>query len=140
MRYETMPFGYPVFFEGQYKPNKLYPLYIQTIYCSFRIKPNKIPTIQIKEKNFFFASNEYIEDTHGEKFTLTLTNIDLELFLDHYEITSDLKYISGYMFRGINGIFNEYIDYWTEQKIKAGKEGNKGKRAIAKMQLNSLYR
>ena len=139
-RNETMPFGYPVFFEGQYKSNKLYPLYIQTIYCSFRIKPNKIPTIQIKEKNLFFQGNEYIEDTQGEKFTLTLTNIDLELFLEHYEITSELKYISGYMFRGINGIFNEYIDYWTEQKIKAGKEGNKGKRAIAKQQLNSLYR
>ena len=139
MRYELLPFGEPVYFEGKYKGNKLYPLYIQTIFCSFKVKKNKIPTIQIKEKNLFFASNEYIEDTNGEKFLLTLTNIDLELFLEHYDITSDIDYIDGFMFRGIKGLFDNYIDYWTERKIQAGKEGNKGKRAIAKMQLNSLY-
>jgi hypothetical protein len=43
------------------------------------------------------------------------------------------------MFRGTEGIFDKYIDYWIEKKIEAGKEGNKGKRAIAKLQLNSLY-
>ena len=138
MRYELMPYGKPVYFEGQYKSNKLYPLYIQTIYCSFKIKKNKIPTIQIKEKNLFFTSNEYIEDSEGEKFLLTLTNIDLEIFLDHYEV-EDLEYLDGYMFRGIYGLFDNYIDYWTERKIQAGKEGNKGKRQIAKLQLNSLY-
>ena len=139
MRYELLPFGEPVYFEGKYKDNKLYPLYIQTIFCSFRVKKNKIPTIQIKEKNLFFASNEYIEDTNGEKFLLTLTNIDLELFLEHYDITSDIDYIDGFMFRGIKGLFDNYIDYWTERKIQAGKEGNKRRRAICKLQLNSLY-
>ena len=138
MRYELLPFGSPVYFKGQYKSNKLYPLYIQTIYCRFKVKKNKIPTIQIKEKNLFFASNEYIEDSGLEKFTLTLTNIDLELFFDHYDVF-DLKYVDGFMFRGIEGLFNEYIDYWTEKKIEAGKQGNKGKRQIAKLQLNSLY-
>ena len=133
-----MPFGKPYYFEGKYKENSLYPLYIQTIKCSFKIKPNKIPTIQIREKNLFFRPNEYIEDSEGEEFVLTLTNIDLNLFLDHYE-TKNLKYIDGFMFRGKYGLFDEYIDYWTEQKIKAGKEGNKGKRQIAKLQLNSLY-
>lgn len=139
MRYELMPYGKPVYFKGKYQENKLYPLYIQTIYCSFKTKPNKIPTIQIKEKNLFFNSNEYIEDSEGEKFLLTLTNIDLELFLDHYEV-DELEYLDGYMFRGIHDLFSEYIDYWTEKKIQAGKEGNKGKRQIAKLQLNSLYR
>lgn len=138
MRYEVMPYGKPVYFEGQYKDNKLYPLYIQTLKCKFKTKKNKIPTIQIKEKNLFFASNEYIEDSGDKAFMLTLTNIDLELFFDHYDV-EDLEYIDGFMFRAIEGLFNEYIDYWTEQKIKAGKEGNKGKRQIAKLQLNSLY-
>ena len=138
MRYELMPYGKPVYFSGKYKENKLYPLYIQSIYCSFKVKKNKIPTIQIKEKNLFFTSNEYIEDSEGEKFLLTLTNIDLEIFLDHYEV-EDLEYLDGYMFRGIYGLFDNYIDYWTERKIQAGKEGNKGKRQIAKLQLNSLY-
>lgn len=138
LRYEPMPIGKPVYFEGKYKENKLYPLYIQTIYCSFKIKPNKIPTIQIKEKNLFFSANEYIEDSEDEKFVLTLTNIDLELFLDHYDV-EDLEYLDGFMFRAKEGLFNDYIDYWTEKKIEAGKQGNKGKRQIAKLQLNSLY-
>ena len=138
MRYEMLPYGKPVYFEGQYKDNKLYPLYIQTLKCKFKTKKNKIPTIQIKEKNLFFASNEYIENSEDKSFILTLTNIDLELFFDHYEV-DDLEYIDGFMFRGIEGLFNEYIDYWTEKKIEAGKQGNKGKRTIAKLQLNSLY-
>lgn len=138
MRYEMLPFGRAVYFKGKYKENKMYPLYIQTLYCSFKVKKNKIPTIQIKEKNLFFASNEYIEDSGNKKFLLTLTSIDLELFLDHYDV-EDIEYIDGFQFRGIKGLFNNYIDYWTEKKITAGKEGNKGKRQIAKLQLNSLY-
>ena len=138
MHDELLPFGKPIYFTGKYKENPIYPLYIQTIRCSFKIKKNKIPTIQIKEKNLFFLSNEYIEDSKGEKFVLTLTNIDLEMFFNHYDI-EDLEYIDGFMFRGIKGLFTKYIDYWIEKKIEAGKEGNKGKRTIAKLQLNSLY-
>lgn len=139
LRYEKMPFGMPIYFKGKYQENKLYPLYIQSILCRFKIKKNKIPTIQIKEKNLFFSPNEYIEDSGDEEFVLTLTNIDLELFLDHYDVY-DLEYLDGFMFRAKEGLFNDYIDYWTEKKIEAGKEGNKGKRQIAKLQLNSLYR
>ena len=138
MYYELLPFGKPIYFKGKYEEDKMFPLYTQTIKCSFKIKKNKIPTIQIKEKNFFFQTNEYIEDSKGEEFILTLTNIDLEMFLDHYDV-ENLIYIDGFKFRGIKGLFNRYIDYWTEKKIQAGKEGNKGKRQIAKMQLNSLY-
>lgn len=138
MRYETLAFGKGIYFKGKYELNHIYPLYIQTIRCRFKIKKNKIPTIQIKEKNFFFQSNEYIEDSKGESFLLTLTSIDLEMFFNHYDV-EDLEYIDGFMFRGIQGLFDKYIDYWIEKKIEAGKEGNKGKRTIAKLQLNSLY-
>ena len=139
MRYELLSFGKPVYFKGKYEKDKIYPLYIQTLRCSFKIKKNKIPTIQIKEKNFFFESNEYIEDSKGEEFLLTLTNIDLEMFLNHYEVFN-LVYIDGFKFRAIRGLFDNYIDYWIDKKIEAGKQGNKGKRTIAKLQLNSLYR
>lgn len=139
MRYDLLSFGKPVYFKGKYKTDKIYPLYIQTISCSFKIKENKIPTIQIKEKNFFFESNEYIEDSKGEEFFLTLTNIDLDLFFSHYNVFN-LKYIDGFKFRAIRGLFDNYIDYWIDKKIEAGKQGNKGKRTIAKLQLNSLYR
>ena len=134
-----MPYGLGIYFEGQYKEDKIYPLYIQTLRCSFKIKKNKIPTIQVKEKNFFFASNEYIEDSKGEEFVLTLTNIDLEMFFEHYDV-ENLIYLDGFKFKCIQGLFNNYIDYWIDKKIEAGKQGNKGKRTIAKLQLNSLYR
>ena len=43
------------------------------------------------------------------------------------------------MFKASTGMFDEYVDHWTEVKIKAGKEGNNGMRQIAKLMLNSLY-
>ena len=125
MRYELLPFGKPIYFTGEYKENKMYPLYIQTIRCKFKIKKDKIPTIQIKEKNLFFQSNEYIEDSKGEAFVLTLTSIDLEMFFKHYDV-EELEYIDGFMFRGIRGLFDKYIDYWTEKRFKLEKKG-KGK-------------
>lgn len=134
---KPLPFGDPKHYEGKYKEDKLYPLYIQKITCSFKIKENMIPTIQIKN-SYFYASNEYIKDTEGEIETLILTSIDLELFLEHYEVY-DLKYIEGWKFKSIRGVFDEYINKWTERKIKAGKEGNKGQRQLAKLMLNSLY-
>lgn len=85
-------FGEPIFYEGKYKEDKVYNLYIQMITCSFEIKKNKIPTIQIK-KNSFFMANEYLESSNNEIVTLVLTNVDLKLFLEQYDVY-DLKYIN----------------------------------------------
>ena len=137
MRYELMPFGEPVFYLGKYEEDSVYPLYIQRITCIFKLKKNKIPTIQIK-KSPSFMDNEYLESSGGRVVALTLTSIDLKLFLDQYDV-EELEYISGWKFKGMYGIFDEYIDHWTEVKIKATKEGNKGMRTLAKMMLNSLY-
>ena len=57
---KKLPFGEPVFFQGEYKQDKVYDLYIQMITCSFTIKKNKIPTIQIKNNRSFFKANEYL--------------------------------------------------------------------------------
>lgn len=137
MRYELMPIGDPVFYLGKYEEDLVYPLYIQRITCRFKLKKNKIPTIQIK-KSPSFMDNEYLESSNNEIVALTLTSIDLDLFLEQYDV-ENLEYISGWKFKGMRGIFNEYIDYWTEVKIKATKEGNKGMRTLAKLMLNSLY-
>lgn len=136
--YECMlPFSEPLFYEGEYVKNSLYPLYVQTISCSYELKEGMIPTIQIKN-NLRFNPTEYSCSSEGDIVTLTLTNIDLELFFEHYNVY-DLHYHSGWMFKGIKGMFKEYIDYWMNEKIKATEEGNKGKRQIAKLMLNSLY-
>ena len=137
MMYEKMPFGDPIFFEGEYKQDFLYPLYVQTLSCSFEIKDGMIPTIQIKN-NLSFIPNEYIKSSDGDIVTLTLTNIDLELFLKHYNVY-DLEYHSGWKFKAIKGLFTEYIEYWTNKKIQAKKDKNGALYRIAKLMLNSLY-
>ena len=133
---KPMPFGEPFFYEGKYQEDKVYPLYIQMITCSFELKKNKIPTIQIK--NSHFKENEYLTTSNNEIICLTLTNDDLKLFLEQYEVY-DLKYVCGWKFKCMQGLFTSYIDKWIKIKIESTKNGNKGMRALAKLMLNSLY-
>lgn len=137
MYYSPMPYGEGIYFDGKYVPDKLYNLYIQNITCQFRIKKNMIPTIQIKN-NLSFVPTEYLSSSNGESINLTLTNVDLKLFLEHYDIY-DVSYNWGWKYKSSTKIFKRYIDYWNELKVKATKEGNKPLRTIAKLMLNSLY-
>ena len=131
-----LPFGEPFFYEGEYKEDIIYPLYIQRITCSFKIKKNKIPTIQIKHRQFI--DNEYLTSSNGEIVALTLTNVDLKLFFEQYDV-EDLKYHCGWKFKAMHGLFKEYIDKWIGIKNDATISGNKGLRQVAKIMLNSLY-
>ena len=133
---EILPFGEPFFYEGEYVEDKVYPLYIQRLTCSFKIKEGKIPTIQIKHSRF--VDNEYLTDSGLEPVALTLTSIDLKLFLEQYDVW-DLHYESGWKFKGMRGLFTKYIDKWIKVKNDATISGNKGMRQVAKIILNSLY-
>lgn len=137
MYYDDLPFGEPQFFDGEYKDDICYPYYIQNISCSFELKPGKLPTIQLKN-TLGFLPNEYIETTEKEIVTLTLTNIDLDLFFEHYKV-DNIVYHNGYKFKKMKGLFCKYIDYWTEEKIKAKKEENGAMYTTSKLFLNSLY-
>lgn len=107
------------------------------ITCSFKIKKNKIPTIQIKHSMSFLA-NEYLESSNDEIVCLVLTNVDLKLFFEQYDVY-DLEYVCGWKFKGIQGLFSSYIDKWVSRKNEATISGNKGQRTLAKLMLNSLY-
>ena len=133
---EILPFGEPFFYNGEYVEDKVYPLYIQRLTCSFKIKEGKIPTIQIKHSRF--VDNEYITDSGIEPVALTLTSIDLKLFLEQYDVY-DLHYECGWKFKGMRGLFTTYIDKWIEVKNESTITGNKGMRQVAKIMLNSLY-
>lgn len=67
-----------------------------------------------------------------------MTDVELKLFFEQYEV-SNLKYECGWKFKGMQGLFNEYIDYWFEKKKQATIEKNEGMRTIAKLRLCSLY-
>lgn len=128
-----LPYGYPIYFEGAPNPDDKYNIFIVRLECSFDVKPGHIPTIQLKNSNRF-VQTEYITTTDGDIIELTLTSVDLALFLDQYDV-HDLRYISGFKFKGKTGFFNDYIDYWMSIK-----ENTKGaERQLAKLMLNSLY-
>lgn len=128
-----LPYSIPVPFDGKYEYDSEYPLHIQHIKCEFELKPGYIPTIQIKG-NKRFKGNEYLKTSKGEVVDLYLTNIDMELFFEHYEVYEEV-YVSGWKFRQKTGIFNKFIDKWTY--IKQNSDG--AIKLLAKLQLNSLY-
>lgn len=134
---EYLPFGTPIFFEGEYKNDEIYPLYTQMIRCQFEIKEGKIPTIQIKH-GYNFQANEYLTSSGDSEVTICLNSVDLKLFFEQYDVYN-LEYISGWKFKSTKGLFTEYIDKWSNNKIQAKKDGNHGLYLISKLFLNSLY-
>ena len=137
LRYELLPYGWPKEFDGKYEYDPIYPLYVQELTCKFELKPDKIPSIQIKN-SMSFIPNEYLISSNDELVTLTLSSIDLKLFFDQYDVT-DITYHAGLKYKGMKGNFDCYVDHWIHEKNSAAKEKNKGKRQIAKLMLNSLY-
>lgn len=148
MYYKLLPYGYPIFFEGKPEPDPDYPLFIVHFKCCFELKPGHIPTIQVKGGRF--TETEYLttssiklrknkkgrRETYedNEPVELVLTSVDYFLMLEHYDIENE-TYINGYKFKGITGLFKEYIDYWMH--IKETTTG--ALKQLAKLMLNSLY-
>lgn len=134
MYYRPLPYGMPIYFEGKYETDEKYPLHIQCIDCEFYLKEGYIPMIQIKKQVMRFKETEYLKDSGGENVELFLTNIDMELFFEHYDVYN-ITYVNGWKFKEKTGIFNQFIDKWMF--IKSNNEG--AIRIMAKLMLNSLY-
>jgi hypothetical protein len=137
-----LPYGMPVPYEGKYEFDETYPLFIQEITCEFKLKPNHIPTIQVKSGRY--QENVYLEshiDESGndEPQTLYLTNMDLEQFFAHYDVPEkSIRWGGGYKFQQCTGVFKDYIDYWTAIKVANAEEKN-ALYTLSKLMLNSLY-
>lgn len=129
---DALPVGLPAYFTGRYTKDPLYPLYIQYLTCSLKLKPDHLPTVQIKG-NPYFDEHEYVVDSDG-MVDLALTNIDLDLLSEHYEVVV-VSWNGGYKFRAMRGMFCDYIDHWMHIKETTGG----GERLRAKLMLNSLY-
>ena len=130
---KLLPYGYPLFFTGEYQYSEKYPLYIQKVSFEFYIKEDKIPTIQIKGDPRF-KGTEYLKSSNGEQVEMFLTNIDLELIKENYYI-DNVEYICGWKFKGKKGIFTQFIDKWTYVKINS----EDAIKLLAKLMLNALY-
>lgn len=127
-----MPYGMPERVEGYVAPTERRPLTIFQVTFTAKLKPEHIPCIQIKGSSIF-GSTEYLEVIE-EPTTLWVTNVDWELYKEHYDIDV-LSWEGGYRFKAAHGLFKDYIDKWS--KVKAESTG--GMREIAKLHLNSLY-
>lgn len=139
MRYCNLPYGEGIHFEGDYIPDKNYPLYTLLVTFEFELKENYLPIIQIKNGySGIFCPTEYLKSSNGEEVVLAVTCVDWELIKEHYHVFN-VTIHGGWKFRSSNLLFAEYIDKWTEVKIQATKKGNKGLRQVAKNMLNSLY-
>lgn len=135
MRYELLPYGRPVYQIGKIEATEEYPLFIQRFTCSLKLKEDHIPSVMGKHVSRF-RDVKFLEDSEGV-VELTLTNIDIALMLDQYDV-ENITWLDGFSFRGSRNLFCDFIDHWTHEKESAAMEGNKGKRQIAKDMMNKL--
>lgn len=126
------PHGKGVYYTGEYVNDPEYPLWVGHGWFDFKLKPNHLPTIQLK-KSFMFADNEYIKETH-EPVEMTMTSVDWKLMCEQYDIYA-AEWVDGYKYKAAMGLFDCYIDKYMEIKMHA-----KGAvRTLAKLLLNNLY-
>lgn len=135
------PYGEGKLHKGRGKKRKN-KYFFQRLRCEFRLKEGKLPFIKIRW-DYHYNPRECLRtsdltvlgQTIRNPVELTLTQTELELFFEHYEVYN-LEYLDYCEFSARSGIFDGYIDYWIEQKNNAT---NKAERTIAKLLLNSLY-
>lgn len=157
------PYGEPTFWSGNFIPNEAQQdnrFFFVRFKCSFDIKPNKLPFMHIRH-SLLYDSNEnlttskirlrndtkdhkmgeYVDsiklkngDIHTSVITLTMTQVEFKLFMEHYEV-HDFEIFDGCYFYADKGFFDPYIDKWAE--IKMNSEG--AMRTLAKLFLNNLY-
>lgn len=133
---ERLPYGKPVWVDGKPKPSDVYDLWVAEVTCSFRLKEDHIPCIQLKG-NFRFKQTEYLTKSDGD-VTFTVTSVDWELITQQYHIYN-LRWHGAYQFKSVSFMFKSYIDRWVTVKNQSTIDGNAGMRQIAKLMLNSLY-
>jgi hypothetical protein len=132
MMNRELPYGVPEYFDGYVPPTLSRPLTIFSVTFTAKLKPKHIPCIQIKGSSVF-APTEYLTVIE-EPTTMMVTNIDWDLYQDHYDIQI-MAFNGGWRFHSAKGMFDTYINKWSA--IKAASKG--GQREIAKLHLNSLY-
>lgn len=130
------PYGEGIYYTGEYREDKEYPLFVCHILADFHIKKDHIPTLQLKN-NPGYIPTEYIYSTN-ESVELYLTSVDYALFLDQYEIDS-LQFIDGYKYKARSGMFDNYIDHWYKVKADSKAEHNMAMYQLSKLMLNSFY-
>lgn len=147
------PVGKPMFWKGDIPKEADNKYYFVRIRCRFNIKEGMLPTVQIKG-TLLYNGTDYLTTSdyydyqsgtykryymkqgvkHDSYVTMTMTCVDYELFLKHYN-PIDLEVLDGCYFMKAIGLFDDYM-----YKYKEIKENSvDAERELAKLYLNNLY-
>lgn len=157
MKDEFLPIGEGIYFDSKYKrdnicellreDDSIEPLYIQRFRCSFKLKAGKIPFVVLRNNDFKMWWNrdneiklpqdEPLSSSDEQVVELVMTSIDYANFLRNYDV-EDLEIIEGYVYKGVNGLFDDYVNFWSGVKEQATKENNTANRTIAKLMQNAI--
>lgn len=151
MRQSSFPVGLPVRLAPGQTELYGYPHTIVGALLDAKIKPGRLPMIQVK-RDARYDPVQYQTEVRGVEWYGT--EVDWRLLLEQYDVTIH-EWIAGFAFRGITGLFDRYIDKWMEVKAAADRtmkvERDAGRldsdeyrkasglRAQAKFQLNNLW-
>ena len=133
MHDRCLPVGKPLLHAGKPVKSETYPLWISEITFSAHLKNAKLPCIQVKG-SLFFNAREYQTDI-DEPITMMLTNVDWALINECYTVDV-ISYGDTYYFRGVTGLFKEYVDAGMVGKMNAK---SPGERMNWKLWLNNAY-
>src|SRR5699024_5582390 len=123
MTSRPLPFGKPLRRHGYPETDSDYPLSIFTVTFTAKLKPGRLPCIQVKQASQY-SPTEYLK-VLDEPTTITITNVDWKLFNDHYDIDV-ISYDNGFVFQAREGMFDTYVNKWMN--VKANSDG--GRRTI----------
>ena len=131
------PYGEPKKFEGKYKKDEEYPLFIQSFTSVFNLKENGIPMLSksLSKGGRPVRSNKDLLRTDT---VIYLSNVDFRHFIRNYNIES-IDYINGYKFKSIFAPFKEFIESKNEEKIKYQNENKMIQRFLVKTDMVSCY-
>lgn len=132
---QLQPFDYPIYGDGEPVLENPYKLYIARIRVTYELKPGHIPTVQKKAHNIYTHAQYSIS---GVDEVMTMTNVDLELFKEHY-IIHDIEYFGYWKFKGKTDLFSSYVNELYDMKSKAKDEGNNVLYVISKLFNNNIY-
>lgn len=107
--------------------------YVVNLVVDFELRDGFLPFIQIKNSSRF-AENLYPENSEG-LVEVSMTGALWPMFAKHYKINV-LEVQRVFLFEGVPGIFDEYIEHWFKVKDNAT---NPVDYMIAKLMLNNLY-
>lgn len=106
MLHRLLPCGYGKYVAGnvlkspEYNPDNT--VYVQHIQTEFIVKPNRPPIIPTKNCGRFNFRELYAISSQGKIIDLYLTNVDLQLFLECYNVYF-IEYIDGLLYKAKKG-------------------------------------